>query len=214
MTDTKVTLDDAVKHISTTLSQHADSIRRLQDTLNSLQPQLESRLENLRLNTGQERRLLETNLTTLFTSKDTMWTQVSENLQNLNQGLVEVKNLFTAQRPPAFSRDETTHLSHSPNLDATPLHNPTQPQLHVTTSVPYSSPRTPFPVPHTIVLPPPSAVPTFSGKITERPRQFLIRVEEYALYHYSLVPRHLASWHFTVLARRRLRMVLSTTSNK
>jgi hypothetical protein len=116
-----------------------------------------------------------------------MWTEVSENLQGLNHSLVEVKNLFTTQRQTAFSRDEPPHLPHSPNLDTTPLHNPTQPQLNGTTSVLYSSARTPFPVPHTIVLPPSSSVPTFSGKITERPRQFLIRVEEYActITHWS-----------------------------
>ena len=187
MTDTKVTLDDAVKHISTTLSQHADSIRRLQDTLNSLQPQLDTRLENLRSNNQQEIRLLETNLTTLFTSKDNMWTQVSDNLQSLNEGLVEVKNLFTTQRSATSSRNGPPPLPHSPILDATPSHDPSQPNLNVTTSVPYSSPRTPFPQPHTIVLPPPSSLPTFSGKMTERPRQFLIRVEEYActITHWS-----------------------------
>ncbi|CAF3775132.1 unnamed protein product [Rotaria sp. Silwood1] len=33
---------------------------------------------------------------------------------------------------------------------------------------------------NTLVLPPISSLPTFSGKSTERPRQFLLRVEEYA----------------------------------
>ncbi|CAF4904068.1 unnamed protein product, partial [Rotaria magnacalcarata] len=33
---------------------------------------------------------------------------------------------------------------------------------------------------HTIVIPPSAAIPTFNGNISENPRQFLIRVKEYA----------------------------------
>ena len=33
---------------------------------------------------------------------------------------------------------------------------------------------------HTVVIPPSSAIPVFSGKHSERPNQFLIRVQEYA----------------------------------
>lgn len=35
-------------------------------------------------------------------------------------------------------------------------------------------------MPHAIVIPPTAAIPTFSGKFSERPNQFLIRVQEYA----------------------------------
>ncbi|CAF3784041.1 unnamed protein product [Rotaria sp. Silwood1] len=33
---------------------------------------------------------------------------------------------------------------------------------------------------HTIVIPPSAAIPTFNGNISENPRQFRIRVKEYA----------------------------------
>ena len=33
---------------------------------------------------------------------------------------------------------------------------------------------------HTVVIPPSSAIPVFTGKHSERPNQFLIRVQEYA----------------------------------
>jgi hypothetical protein len=33
---------------------------------------------------------------------------------------------------------------------------------------------------HTIIVPPAASIPTFSGSIAESPRQFLIRVREYA----------------------------------
>ena len=179
MTDTKVTIDDAVKHITSTLSQHADALRRLQDTVTSLQPQLDTRLTDLRSNTHQEMSLMETNLTALITSKDNMWTQASIEMRDLNHGLVEVKNLLISQRPAASSVPDPTLPSRpSRPLDSSP-NNQSPPPLHFTNSVPYSSPRQTSPSRHTIVLPPPSSVPSFSGKLTDRPRQFLIRVKEY-----------------------------------
>ncbi|CAF1253603.1 unnamed protein product [Rotaria sordida] len=35
-------------------------------------------------------------------------------------------------------------------------------------------------MPHAIVIPPTSSIPTFSGKHSERPKQFLVRIQEYA----------------------------------
>ena len=57
--------------------------------------------------------------------------------------------------------------------------HPHQPST-LPSAIPYSSSLNTSHLRHTIVLPPPSSVPSFLGKLTDRPRQFLIRVEEYA----------------------------------
>ena len=128
MTETKVTIDDAVKHIATTLSQHADTIRCLQDTITSLQPQLDT----LRSTNQQEMRSLETNLTNLFTSKDAMWTQVSGDLHDLNLGLVGVKNLFTSHRSTASPLTEAILTPRSSHPHDSPNNQPSPPALNFT----------------------------------------------------------------------------------
>jgi hypothetical protein len=168
--DSKVSIEDAVQHISSTLAQHADALRHLKDTMKSIQPPLVSREETLHSQNREEIRLLETNLTA----------QVSENMQSLNTDLREIKAFLT-------SRSETVlppHDNLSPRLNTQTtdpsVHRPSQLPIDSDASVSYTSQHHILQPNHTIVVPPPSSIPTFSDKSTERPRQFLIRVEEYA----------------------------------
>lgn len=141
MNETKVPLDQAVQLISNTLSEHATSIKTLQQTLDSLQPQFNTQL-----------------------------TEVSSNMQSLRRELAEITQLIRG-RP-------TTAPPRPPNQTQT---TPTLPDHRTSNSSPTDNQTTPpsqTPL-NTIVLPPASSFPMFSGKSSERPRQFLLRVEEY-----------------------------------
>ena len=95
MAETKVPLDTVIKHLSDTLSQHVSAIRKLEESIESVRSQIDTRINTVRQDTKQELQSLEENLTNLITSKDTIWTQVTDNIHSLNTGLQELKNLFT-----------------------------------------------------------------------------------------------------------------------
>ncbi|CAF4277430.1 unnamed protein product, partial [Rotaria magnacalcarata] len=111
-----------------------------------------------------ELRNLESKQTAAIATKSVQWSEISNNVQSLHQGLAELEHLNQSrptnppQLPPRLSPDlqhdffdNNHHNAHS--IDATN---------------------------NTIVLPPISSFPRFSGKPIERPRQFLLRVVEYA----------------------------------
>jgi hypothetical protein len=97
-------------------------------------------------------------------------TEATGNMHSLRHELAEITQLIRARPttapPPPPSQTETT---------------PTLPD-HRTSNLPTTLDQT---IPslqsalNTIVLPPAFSFPTFSGKPSERPRQFLLRVEEY-----------------------------------
>jgi hypothetical protein len=103
MAEYKATTDDAVKHISSTLSQYAPMIRRFQDTIPFLKPKVDACLANLCSSNQQQMRLLETNRTTQNTSEGNLWTQAFTDMRDLNNGLVEVKKLNSSHRTTGSS---------------------------------------------------------------------------------------------------------------
>jgi hypothetical protein len=168
MAEPKVSIDEAIQHISSTLTHHADSIHRF-----------DTQLTSLRNDTQQEIRSLETRLTSLIESKNTLWTTVSEDMQTLNAGLLELKNIIlTHNMPPTRSNDQLSP-SHSPPPPDTPARPILLSHTNFPTTNATTTERSIVQLPPTIVLPPTSSIPTFSGKPTERPRQFLLRLEEY-----------------------------------
>ena len=180
MTETKVPLDTVVKHLSDTLSQHDSAIRKIEQSIESVRSQMDIQLNTIRQDTNQEFQALETKLTDLIASKDTAWTQVSDNIHSLNNGLQELKNLFMHHfntQSPALDHPVTTTV---PTTIQTPVHTIPPPFVNTSLSTSYTVPQTTPQMSTTIVLPPTTTLPTFSGKPTERPRQFLLRVEEYA----------------------------------
>jgi uncharacterized membrane protein YccC len=96
MTEPKVSLDDAVTHISATLSLHAETIKRLQQTLDTVEPTMEA----LRTSIHLEIRDLETNLITFLDSKDTLWNQATDDMKSLTTNLSEIRNLFATRFLP------------------------------------------------------------------------------------------------------------------
>jgi hypothetical protein len=97
-------------------------------------------------------------------------TETTSNMHSLRHELAEITRLIrarpiTAPPPPPSQTENTPTLpdQRSPNLSTT--NDQTIPPLQSASN--------------TIVLPPASSFPTFSGKPSERPRQFLLRIEEY-----------------------------------
>jgi hypothetical protein len=132
MTESNVTIDVAVRHICSILSQLADSFRILEETINSLEPQREPRMENLRLSLQQKLRVLETSIVIALTSIDTTLTQSIENLNNLNACWMQQQEDFDKCRTSVFPLCDPSLPPHTLLLDNTLFHNPSQPTLHMT----------------------------------------------------------------------------------
>ena len=179
MAESKVPLDEVIKRLTDTVTQHATTIRQLQQSFDSLQPQLNHRIETLQANTRQELHTMETNLTDLLASKDNIWTELSNNMKTITSSVLELKHTISnlhSTSSPALTQPSPERL----DTDNPPALNATSPIINTSTNLPCSFQHTATQPLNTIVLPPTSSLPTFSGKPTERPRQFLLRVEEYA----------------------------------
>ncbi|CAF1301583.1 unnamed protein product [Adineta ricciae] len=154
--ESKVTLDEVARVTAETLTQHANDIRRIQETFNTLQPQLRTELEACH---------------NLFRNElSTTQTQLKTDIQEVKAAIMELQNHLLAGKTE--SSTTTKAVSQTPTQPTRLFVNTTvSPHDHI----PVTTPNTP-----TIVVPPVSSLPTFAGKSTERPRQFLLRVTEYA----------------------------------
>ena len=137
MAESKVPLDTVIKQLSDTLQHHSNTIRELGLSVESIQSPIPVSLTTLRTENQDEIRSLQTNLTSPIESKDALWTQLSDNMLSLNNGLRELKLLMTTQ--------PTTP---SPLAEATPDHSSTSPTI-----LQQNSPSS------TIVLPPATSIP-------------------------------------------------------
>ena len=126
MAETTVPLDTVIQHLSDTVSQHDSLIRKLEESIESVRSQIDTRTNTVRENTKQELQSLEANLTNLITSKDTVGTQVTDNIHSRNTGLQELKNLFTNHTvapSPSLHHPAPTNVSttvHTPACTAPP----------------------------------------------------------------------------------------------
>lgn len=194
MAEPKVPIDTVVQHLSAILTQQGETISKLQTSIDSIktqlptnsptvseaiQPELDTRFHLFRTEMQDEIQTLQRNLTNLIDAKDTQWTSVSTGVQSLKTDLQELKALMLNQHvtlspvtehatPPAISNMTTGQ----PNAPFSPYVVTSSPASQIDIS-PKISPST------TIVLPPTASIPTFSGKSSEYPRQFLLRIEEY-----------------------------------
>ncbi|CAM4844458.1 unnamed protein product, partial [Rotaria magnacalcarata] len=134
MTDKKIPLDDALKQITDTLSNHAVAIKQLQE---NFQPQIN----------------------TLRDEMTRQFSQFTTNFQELTASLSDLKQLFPPRPtippppPPTTSTPKSTSFSvHSPPSPGTHL-----PLLIKDTSTPFNTAPT-----TAIIVPPVSSFPTFS----------------------------------------------------
>ena len=193
MTDTKISLDDAIKHLSTNLNQHADTVRRLQENLDAIQPKLDSQLTSFQSETKQELKTLETTLSNLIASNDVQWSSISTQMHSITEGLRDLQSLFPqhphptsrsiptdSPRPPISNTHNLSDHSHNASATTADLTTPQPPPFFNYPRFDATPPSPPTNHFSTIVLPPVSSPPTFSGKSSERPHQFLIRIEQHA----------------------------------
>lgn len=179
MADSKVPLDTVIKHLTDTLSQHDSAIRKLEESVESVRSHIDTRITTMREDHKQDLQSLELSLTNLISSKETVWTQVSDNIQSLNIGLQQLKTLFTNHITTQSPSSDSPAPANVPPTVHTPVHNVPPPFVNTSLSTCYTLPPPTTQNPTTLVLPPSTSHPIFTGKSTERPRQFLLRVEEY-----------------------------------
>ncbi|CAF1518975.1 unnamed protein product [Adineta ricciae] len=90
-------------------------------------------------------------------------------IHELREMVADIQQHFTSPNPESLPTTKVNH--HTPTVPTRQSTDLNTPSTH------YISPTTLGT--QTIVVPPISSFPTFSGKSTDRPRQFLLRVTEY-----------------------------------
>jgi Retrotransposon gag protein len=179
MTESKVSLDEAVKHFSNTLNSHAESLLRIEKSITSLKADYDNQVQQLQNTTRNDLQKVESNLTDLVASKTGFLTQVTDDVRSLKTDIMDLQTML-ARHPnvPTHPHNPITPLR--TELADPILSTPAPPTpTHHTSESPASLEPWPNHIPRSIVLPPTSSIPTFSGKPTERPRQFLLRIQEY-----------------------------------
>ena len=178
MTESKVSIDEAFKHFTNTLNTHSESIQRIDQSLTALQLDHNTQIPLLQTSRRDDLQSVEQNLSTRFATKTDVITIVTEELRLLKAEIKELQTLFLDQ---IASQAQGITTSDSPNIRAPDATSTPTPPILQSRQIPTLSSTTVLhdPSPSTIVLPPTSSTPTFSGKPTDRPRQFLLRIEEY-----------------------------------
>ncbi|CAF1547744.1 unnamed protein product, partial [Adineta ricciae] len=151
----KVPIEKVAQVTSDTLTQHAKEIHDLQESIKSLQSQLPEDIQTCQdvFNKG----LLSTE------------TKLKADIHELREMVADIQQHFTSPNPESLPTTKVNH--HTPTVPTRQSTDLNTPSTH------YISPATLGT--QTIVVPPISSFPTFSGKSTDRPRQFLLRVIEY-----------------------------------
>ncbi|CAM4850200.1 unnamed protein product [Rotaria magnacalcarata] len=79
MTESKIPIDEAVRRISTTLTQHGETIETLKKTLEAFPLPDNTQFNTFRDETQQELRNLESKLTTATAAKSVLWPEITNN---------------------------------------------------------------------------------------------------------------------------------------
>ena len=173
------------------LEQSKNINMNLPDEITNVQEKMIDQIENV------QRKAKEWQDTTTFKleEKQQQWEQLTNNIRDMRTEVEKMREAMevTASRTNYHNQRIEENGStpsiqrHSPTLNEffdngqSDHHNITEHGYHVDSNTRKSSPIEYIsPTTHTIVIPPPTAIPTFNGKISENPHQFLIRVKEYA----------------------------------
>lgn len=127
--------------------------------------------------------------------KQQQWDLLTDHVRDLREEIRKVCDMLTKKQPlenennqrvsdgtstPQTERDGSTMNELFNNTERN-QHDLNQRIRHTTTDVHHSSAdSTQTPITQTIIVPSTGSIPSFSGNINESPRQFLIRVKEYA----------------------------------
>lgn len=158
--DKRFTLDEAAQIMSNRITSQNTQITALQQAIDELGTTMNNRLESLEC--GQ--------------TNDNTYTTLLGDIKTIREQIKDITDIL--QNKPQIKRTAPTFqlTEQSDGVSTTPE----QPyrQSDIIMSPLNSTIQTKF-TPSTIIVPPISSFPTFSGKPTDRPRQFLLRVTEY-----------------------------------
>ena len=105
MAEKKIKLDETLHEISDSLSHHASNIQNLQLNLETTRSKFDNHFTMLREEMQQDMRNFESKLILVITSKESRWSQLSNEMLALKTGLVELKQLIqsrpTTSLPPS-----------------------------------------------------------------------------------------------------------------
>ncbi|CAF3458787.1 unnamed protein product [Rotaria socialis] len=138
---------------------------------------------------------LQDTTTSKLEEKQQQWDRLTDNIRDMRTEMK--KNCEALERKASQKKDQNQLMEENVSTPHTQLnsstinesfdngqsehHNITERRHHADIITQQTAPMRYTPqTTHTIVIPPPAAIPTFNGSISENPRQFLIRVKEYS----------------------------------
>ena len=161
-----------------TVVQAVQKLSDANNTNNTRLADIEKKLEEIYANRNEEMG------TPRLEESKQHWESITKDVRDLKLGLQKISQFITKFQDRGEDEEQgresraTTPLDENNQNKRQPTTNPTNLNDINMYNTASSITRIP-PTTHTIVIPPTSAIPTFSGNSTENPRQFLIRVQEY-----------------------------------
>lgn len=194
--DNKIRLNGVEKKI---IEIHQNILEMNTNSINSIPNQFLDLKEKVadQLDTLQTQTLRWQNSTTLaLEEKQHQWNQLTDNLRALREEIKRISEIIITKNPKQNETQQSTENdgTSTPQIRCNSsaindsLDNTQVSQRQNTCCMNHNNPGTSEGIAknyqrataQTIIMPPASSIPTFSGNIVENPRQFLIRVREYA----------------------------------
>ena len=192
MAEPKVNLDEVLKHFDATLKDHTASIATINTNLDTFRLQLREtddkavqqhtsllvELSTQRADTAQQLESIKQDHATFVSNAEKQNSDLTQNMRDLHTGLRDLTTHLTSSLAPAQDAPRTTSTpATGPEATSTP-HDGSHPILSL--SVPYTTTDPSAPTTNTVVVSSTAPPPTFSGKASQHPRQFLLLLEQHA----------------------------------
>lgn len=183
-TTEKLSVEKALQLINEMCINNVDRMVKLEEQFNQIHQHIAEKHEEMRTQidsiqgqTSEGQRTM-----TLFLEEN------KQRFDEIQQQSNEIMQMLYSLTNNKKEQLESQNIQQSPNTKNDHLTSSIQAALNIDdhsnyihkTVLPLSISHVQIPKSHTIMIPSPTAIPTFSGSYSESPNQFLIRVEEYA----------------------------------
>jgi hypothetical protein len=188
MPSEKVTVEEAVQKLS-----------EASNTNNTRLLELENKITEISLDITEKNKAESSNISSEIMSKleqnQQQWDQLTSDVRNMKTEIKKICEAITMNQmsknddnEPNENKTFTPHTDHNSSTTDELFHHTKLGQHNTTQQIHHAEPNDSYTLApertsqttHTIVIPPTSSIPTFHGIISENPRQFLIRLREYA----------------------------------